>query len=442
MRQEPETPLRISVIGCGYLGTVHAAAMASLGHEVIGIDTDKARVEKLGRGEAPFFEPGLDAQLAASVQSGRLTFTTDLADAAHAEVHFICVGTPQVEDGDAADLRALFAVCESLAPILKPGMVVAGKSTVPVGTAERLAPAITATGATLVWNPEFLREGHALSDTLSPDRIVIGTESGDASEATSVLEQVYASPLAAGTPLIVTDLPTAELVKGAANSYLATRLSFVNALAEVADAAGADISKLTEALGYDSRIGSQYLRAGIGFGGGCLPKDIRAFAARSHELGALGSASLLEQVDAINLRQRDHTLELAQQMLGGQVAGHKITVLGAAFKPDSDDVRDSPALDLAASLHRAGAIVTVTDPAAVDNAAARRPELSFETNIDVALRHAELVIIATEWPEYRGLDPAQVAGIVSAMRVLDGRNCIDPVAWKLAGWTYRGIGRR
>ena len=435
--------MKISVIGCGYLGTVHAAAMASLGHEVVGVDTDADRINTLCQGHVPFFEPGLEELLQAGAASGLLRFSSDLSDAESAELHFICVGTPQSPDSGAADLSALFSAQAALLPLLRPGAVVAGKSTVPVGTAAGLAAAIEARGAALVWNPEFLREGHAVADTLAPDRIVVGvSDNAAASAAAEVLRLAYSKPLAAGTPLVVTDLATAELVKGAANAYLATRLSFMNAMAEVADTVGADVSLLARALGYDERIGPKYLGAGVGFGGGCLPKDIRAFSARARELGAHTSASLLEQVDAINVEQRARTARLASEMLGGSVRNRRITVLGASFKPDSDDVRDSPALDIASALHSGGAHVTVTDPAALHNAARQHSGLVFEQDLDRALTEAQLVILATEWAEYRSLDPTRTKELVATPNMLDGRNCLDRVVWNAAGWSYRGVGRR
>ncbi|RKQ89821.1 UDPglucose 6-dehydrogenase [Mycolicibacterium mucogenicum 261Sha1.1M5] len=454
-------PLSISVIGCGYLGTVHAVALAALGHDVVGIDIDADRISLLAAGQAPFFEPGLPERLEAGLASGRLRFSSDIADAATADLHFVCVGTPQATDGDAADLSALFAATEALLPHVRVGSVVAGKSTVPVGTAARLAETLEPTGATLVWNPEFLREGRAVADSLSPDRIVIGvagggaepgdTESGDvyvpaaggsAAEAIDMLRSAYARMLELGTPLVVTDLATAELVKGAANAYLATRISFMNAMADVAERAGADISGLAEALGHDERIGPHYLRAGIGFGGGCLPKDIRAFAARATELGAASPAALLATVDSINLGQRSGLVAAIAAHFGGDVAGRRIAVLGAAFKPESDDIRDSPAIDIALELHRRGAVVTLTDPAALPNVASRYPELSLTQGLADTLRDAECVVVATEWTEYREIDPAVAAELVTERTVFDGRNCLDRASWSAAGWLYRGIGRR
>lgn len=436
--------MRMSVIGCGYLGAVHAAAMASIGHDVIGIDVDEDRVAALSRGEAPFFEPRLDELLAAGRASGRLRFRTRIEDAAGASVHFLAVGTPQQQDGPAADLRYVDAAVSALLPHLRPGDVLAGKSTVPVGTAARLAPRVNDRGATLAWNPEFLREGWAVHDTLTPDRIVVGTVPGPAGDrATAVLRDVYREAIDAGTPFLATDLATAELVKGAANAFLATKISFINAMAEIADAADADIALLAEALGHDTRVGARYLGSGIGFGGGCLPKDIRAFAARAEELGRREAVAFLHEVDAINLRRRDRAVQLVVDALGGLVFGRRIAVLGAAFKPFSDDVRDSPALEVAVRLRGLGADVVVTDPAAIDNARALHPQLGYAHDRDDALRGADAVVVVTEWDEYRRtLSPEHAGSLVRGRVVVDGRNCLDAAAWRAAGWTYRGMGRR
>lgn len=434
----------MSVIGCGYLGAVHAAAMASLGHDVIGIDVDERKVAALAAGAPPFFEPGLAALLAEGLRSGRLRFASDMAAAAGADVHFLAVGTPQSASGPAADLRFIDAAIDALLPHLRPGAVVAGKSTVPVGTAARLGPRIEEAGATLVWNPEFLREGWAVHDTLTPDRLVVGADATpDGAAAVDVLRHVYAAAIDEGTPFLVTDLATAELVKGAANAFLATKISFINAMAEVAEAAGADVALLADALGYDSRIGRRYLGSGIGFGGGCLPKDIRAFAARAEELGRGEAVGFLHEVDAINLRRRDRAVRLVIDALGGLVFGRRIAVLGAAFKPFSDDVRDSPALEVAVRLRGLGADVVVTDPAAIENARALHPQLGYAASRDEALRDADAVVIVTEWDEYRReLTPQHAGGLVRGRVVVDGRNCLDAASWRAAGWTYRGMGRR
>lgn len=436
--------MRISVIGCGYLGAVHAACMAKLGHDVIGIDVDERKITALANAKAPFYEPGLE-QLLEEVQStGRLSFTTDMAAAAGSDVHFICVGTPQKKGENGADMRYVDAATVALLPHLEPGNVVVGKSTVPVGTASRLAELVRSVvpSAHLLWNPEFLREGHAVADTLQPDRFVYGIASGSEDHpAIEILDEVYSAPLAAGTPRLVTDLATAELVKAAANSFLATKISFINAMAEVCEAAGADVSRLADAIGMDDRIGRKFLNAGIGFGGGCLPKDIRAFMARAGELGADQALTFLREVDAINMRRRTRVVELARELCDGTLLGKRITVLGAAFKPESDDVRDSPALSIAAQLQLLGAVVTVTDPKALANAATRFPELHYEPDAVKAAQRADAVLLLTEWQQYRDFDPYELSELVCFPRILDGRNVLDSAKWRAAGWTYRGLGR-
>ena len=436
--------MRISVIGCGYLGAVHAACMAKLGHEVVGIDVDARKIADLSAARAPFYEPGLEALLEDVQETGRLSFTTDMAAAAGSDVHFICVGTPQKKGENGADMTYVDAATIGLLPYLAAGDLVVGKSTVPVGTAARLSTVIKEhqPDAHLVWNPEFLREGHAVDDTLHPDRFVYGVSDGsEEHSAVAVLDEVYAAPLASGTPRLVTDLPTAELVKTAANSFLATKISFINAMAELCEAAGADVTRLADAIGMDDRIGRKFLHAGIGFGGGCLPKDIRAFMARAGELGADQALTFLREVDAINMRRRTRVVELTRELCGDGLLGKRITVLGAAFKPESDDVRDSPALSIAAQLQLQGAVVTVTDPKALANAARRFPELQYVQDVEVALQNADIVLLLTEWHEYRELDPHVLRNTVASPRILDGRNVLDPAKWRSAGWLYRGLGR-
>ncbi|GAA0428873.1 UDP-glucose dehydrogenase family protein [Leifsonia naganoensis] len=435
--------MRISVIGCGYLGAVHAASMADLGHEVVGIDVDEVRIAELSAGRAPFFEPGLPEVLASATASGRLRFTTDLAAAEEADVHFVAVGTPQSADGDAADLRFVDAAFTALLDHVKPGDVLVGKSTVPVGTATRLAQLVSerAPEVTLTWNPEFLREGFAVQDTVSPDRLVYGVPSGPAGErAAGILDEVYAKAVAAGTPVIVTDYATAELVKVAANAFLATKISFINAMAEIAEVTGADVTQLADAIGHDARIGRRFLNAGVGFGGGCLPKDIRAFTARARELGRGDAVEFLAEVDKINLRRRDRVVELVREE-AGELAGLRVAVLGLAFKPHSDDIRDSPALDVAERLADAGAIVTATDPEAIPNSRRRAPQLAYAATAEEAAAGADIVVLITEWPEFRALDPVAFGAIVAEKRVIDGRNVLDPSSWRAAGWSYRGLGR-
>jgi len=435
--------MRITVIGTGYLGAVHAACMAESGHEVLGVDVDPAKLESLSQGRPPFFEPGLPELLRRTVDAGSLRFTDSLQEAGEfGEVHFVCVGTPQQPGSYSADMKYVDAVVTDLAPHLRDGSLVVGKSTVPVGTAARLAALVADLAGDvdteLAWNPEFLREGFAVQDTLTPDRLVVGVTS---QRADAVLREVYAPMLATGTPYISTDLATAELVKVAANSFLATKISFINAMAEVCDAAGGDVVTLADAIGHDSRIGRRFLSAGIGFGGGCLPKDIRAFMARAGELGVDEALSFLKDVDEVNMRRRQRTVDLARELVGGSFLGKNIAVLGAAFKPDSDDVRDSPALNIAASLQLAGAQVRVHDPEAIDNARALFPTLDYALDIEKACERADLVLHLTEWGTYRELDPAVLAKVVRVPRILDGRNTLDTARWRGAGWTLRALGR-
>lgn len=437
--------MRISVIGCGYLGAVHAASMAKLGHEVIGIDVDESKINALAAGKAPFFEPGLPELLTETYASGRLKFSTDIADAKGAKVHFICVGTPQQQGSYAADLTYVNASFTDIARYLEPGDVVVGKSTVPVGTAARIEKIIKSVQpkASLVWNPEFLREGYAVQDTLHPDRVVYGLPSGEeAKQAATILDEVYAAPLADNTPKIETDYPTAELVKVAANSFLATKISFINAMAELCETTGGDVTQLADAIGHDNRIGRRFLNAGLGFGGGCLPKDIRAFLARAEELGADQAVSFLKEIDAINLRRRSRMIDLTRDVLKEQdLAGAKVTILGVTFKPNSDDIRDSPALDVANKLQDAGAYVTVTDPQGVSNAKRANPHLKYEENLEVAVADADVILLLTEWDEYRQLTPEKLDNLVKHKRILDGRNVLNPEQWRNAGWAYRALGR-
>ncbi|BDI21671.1 UDP-glucose/GDP-mannose dehydrogenase family protein [Herbiconiux sp. L3-i23] len=438
--------MRLSVIGCGYLGAVHAASMAELGHEVVGVDVDAAKIAALSAGRAPFFEPELDGILARAIESGRLTFSTDVAAVRGASVHFIAVGTPQRRGENAADVSYVDAAIESLIPHLSAGDLVVGKSTVPVGTAQRLATRLddAGTGALLAWNPEFLREGFAVEDTIHPDRLVYGLpdDAADAATAKARLDEVYAAALAADTPLVVGDHATAELVKVAANAFLATKISFINAMADIAEVTGADVTTLADAIGFDQRIGRRFLNAGIGFGGGCLPKDIRAFSARAEELGRGESLRFLLEVDAINMRRRERMVEMVVEALGGNVYKKKVAVLGLAFKPDSDDVRDSPALDVAVRLNGLGAHVIATDPAAIPNSLRLQPQLGFATDTNDALHGADVVVLVTEWKEYRELDPVAAGALVREKVIIDGRNILDPTSWRDAGWNYRGMGRR
>ena len=432
--------LKLSVIGTGYLGATHAACMASLGFEVIGFDTEASKIDLLSKGKVPFYEPELEELLSEQIKSGRLTFTNNVADLADADVHFVCVGTPQIKNGNAADLTYVNSALESIAKYVKPGGLVVGKSTVPVGTATKLRDRLLELNpkADLAWNPEFLREGFAVEDTLRPNRLVVGVVNDSAEQ---ILKEVYATNLKEKTPWVRADLPTAELVKVAANSFLATKISFINAMAEICEAAGGDVTVLAKAIGYDPRIGSRFLQAGIGFGGGCLPKDIRAFMARAEELGASQAVEFLKEIDAINLRARQRIIELVRKDLSDDLQGKKVAILGAAFKPDSDDVRDSPALDIAAQIQAAGAIVTVHDPKAIGNAQKRFPALNFADDVNTTLKDAEIVLHLTEWKIYREIDPVKVKSIVKNPIVIDGRNALDRELWQSAGWKFRALGR-
>ncbi|MDP1851069.1 MAG: UDP-glucose/GDP-mannose dehydrogenase family protein [Candidatus Planktophila sp.] len=434
------TQLTLSVIGCGYLGATHAACMSSLGFNVIGVDTDPEKVEMLSRGELPFYEPGLDKLLAQEIKTGRLNFTTDFSAVAEADVHFVCVGTPQSKDGLAADLTYVKSAVIEIAPFLKEGALVVGKSTVPVGTAQALREQLIKISpqADLAWNPEFLREGFAIEDTLTPNRLVVGVANDRAEQ---ILKDVYQPIIALGTPWIRADLATAELVKVAANSFLATKISFINAMAEVCEASGGDVTVLAKAIGYDPRIGSRFLQAGIGFGGGCLPKDIRAFMARAEELGAKQALEFLREIDAINLRARQRVIDVVRSDLSEDLTQYKIAVLGATFKPDSDDVRDSPALDIAVQLHAAGAHVVIHDPKGIEPARKRFPNLTFAHEVHECVKDSDLILHLTEWKEYRELDPMIIGDFVKDKIIIDGRNALDRELWRKAGWKFHALGR-
>jgi UDPglucose 6-dehydrogenase len=455
--------MRLTVIGAGYLGLTHAVCMAHLGHDVLALDVDENKVAMAAQGQAPFFEPGLEPLLRKNLEAGRLRFTNSFAEAgAFGEVHFLCVGTPQAADGS-ADLSYVYAAADALAPHLSRRCVIAGKSTVPVGTARRLAARIGArigehalaggagehpmaggagepggAGPEMAWNPEFLREGFAVQDSLSPDRLVFGVTSQRSAEA---LRQVYAQPIARGVAEVVTDLETAELVKVSANAFLATKISFINAMAEVCEAVGADVQSLAQALGHDSRIGARFLVPGLGYGGGCLPKDVRAFRATARELGIESVAAILTEVDAVNLRRRARTVELARDAVGGSLAGRRIAALGAAFKPNSDDVRDSASLDVCARIAAEGAVVTVHDPVAIQNAAAVQPALRYATSALEAAAEADVVLHLTEWPEYRLIEPDKLGAVVARRNMVDARCALDGRLWRSAGWSFRLLGR-
>ena len=437
--------MKLSVIGCGYLGAVHATAMAHIGHDVVGIDIDPEKISQLNSGTTPFFEPGFQELLSETLATGRLRFSTDFADTTEATMHFITVGTPQSQDSEAADTSYVDAAFESVIPFLDSSDIVVGKSTVPVGTAQLMAEKLLTHGSTavLAWNPEFLREGFAIQDTLEPDRLVFGVHPEDpqSQRAITALRDVYSAAISRGTPVIETNLETAELVKVSANAFLATKISFINAMSEVAEATGADVTALADALGYDSRIGRKFLNAGVGFGGGCLPKDIRAFSARARELGLGQTVQFLEEVDHINLRQRHRVVQKVKEILGADASGAKVSILGLAFKPHSDDVRDSPALDVAVALMEAGADVVAYDPEARETARKKVPGLNIAESLNQALLGADVVVILTEWPEFKNLQPEDVADLVAHKRIIDARNVLDLSHWRKAGFIAQGMGK-
>ncbi|WP_151482093.1 UDP-glucose dehydrogenase family protein [Streptomyces albicerus] len=438
--------MKLTVVGCGYLGATHAACMAELGHEVLGMDCDMDKVAVLNSGKAPFHERDLDGLLAKHTATGRLKFTASYAEAAaFAELHFIGVGTPQQPGENAYDLSHLFAAVRQLAPRIKSPAVVAVKSTVPVGTAPRVRDLLhefapVGDRVQVAWNPEFLRESFAIEDTLRPDRLVLGFDT-EHSWAEAVLRQCFEKIIEAGTPTIVTDWATAELAKASANAFLATKISFINAIAEVCEASGADVGQLADILGHDARIGRRGMRPGLGFGGGCLPKDIRGFMARAGELGVDQALTILREVDAINNRRRERMVDLACEQVGGNLGGKRITVWGAAFKPETDDIRDSPALAVAHKLHELGATVTVTDPQALDNARKMHPELDYIDDPIAAVQDAELLLHLTEWPQFSHIDPHRLAARIATPKVIDGRGTLNLATWREAGWTFRALGR-
>ncbi|ATL71142.1 UDP-glucose dehydrogenase family protein [Nocardia terpenica] len=438
--------MRLTVFGTGYLGATHAACMAELGHEVVGVDVDPGKVAKLSDGVVPFYEPGLEEVLRRNLIAGRLRFTTSYAEAAaHADAHFLGVGTPQKKGEYAADLKYVHAVVDSLAPLLERPAVIIGKSTVPVGTAAELgarARARASVDVEVAWNPEFLREGFAVRDTLRPDRLVLGVDTarGNSARVEELVREIYDDLLVAEIPFLLTDLATAELVKVSANAFLATKISFINAVSEVCEATGADVTVLADALGYDARIGRRFLNAGLGFGGGCLPKDIRAFMARAGELGADHALSFLREVDNINMRRRTKVVDMAAKACGGSLLGANVAVLGAAFKPESDDVRDSPALNVAGMIQLHGAVVTVYDPKALENSRRVFPTLNYATSVAEACERADVVLVLTEWNEFTALRPEDLDAVVRSRSIIDGRNCLDRVRWRAAGWVYAGLG--
>lgn len=448
---------KLTFIGTGYLGATYAVCYAELGYDVLGIDVDSSKIDQLNSGRVPFREPGLDELLVKNLASGRLRFSTSYEEAAEfGDVHFICVSTPQSSKGPAADLSYVEASVAELSKSLTRDALIVGKSTVPVGTAEWVESLVKRHAdpdlkVAVGWSPEFLQEGFAVNDVLRPNRIVMSahTEWGR-SLLMAAHKGVFdlAKTEDRDVPVIDTDFATAELAKHAANTFLANKISFMNAMAEVCEASGGDVVDLARALGYDDRIGRRFLQAGVGFGGACLPKDIRAFQARANELGVGEALRFVHEVDQINLRRRHRVFRLTAELLGRQwrtagpdLSGARVAILGATFKPHTDDVRDSPALAVAEMLISAGAEVYIFDPEGMDNARRIVPKAAYAQSLTEAVSNAEAVCVLTEWPEFRNADPVALGAAVKVKHVIDGRNCLDVEAWRSAGWTLRALGR-
>lgn len=430
----------VTVIGLGRLGLVHAAVMAKLGHQVIGIEMNGERVAALQNGVTPFFEPGLEDLLEEVLDTGRLVFQTQHEESSRkADVHFICVGTPQSSSGDAADTSYVFDAIEKLAPFMHPDAVVVGKSTVPVGTAAAALALLNKTSGKklhLVWNPEFLREGHAVADTMRPDRVVIGRQN---SFAESVLRDCYREILNLGTPVVTCDFETAELVKVAANAFLATKISFINAIAEVAESTGADTELIADALGLDDRIGRKFLNNGLGYGGGCLPKDTRSLKSIAKKSQAQGLSDLLDSVEAINVGRKTRVVNLAKELLG-DISGKRVVILGAAFKPNTDDIRDSPAIEIAELFAQHGASVAVQDEMASHVVTQELPKFDAFESVDEAINGADLLVIATEWASYTTLAPKELGALVAQKNLIVARKSVDARLWSDYGWTVKILG--
>ena len=433
--------MQIAVVGTGYVGLVSAACFAELGHTVIGVDIDAAKVEKLQRGESPIFEPGLEELIQSGLKSGRLSFTTSLKDALPGiKILFSAVATPLGAD-HTADLRAVFAVLESVAQQVTEPIIFVNKSTVPVGTGkkceERIAKILHERGLQfsipVISNPEFLREGMAVGDTLMPDRVVVGINGNDA--AKELMEELYRPITRVGKPLVFMSRESAEIVKYAANSFLATKISFINMLTEFCEITGADIRDVAKGMGLDDRIGPRFLHAGIGYGGSCFPKDVKAFLATAKEQGL--SFPIVEATDKVNTYQRER---FTKKILAALPSASTIAVWGLAFKPKTDDMRDAPSLDILPTLLKAGHTVKVYDPASMENAKKLLPEeIQFCESALEALQDTDALVVLTEWDEFRSM-LSTVTGALHKKLVFDGRNIFDPLEAKKAGLLYFGIG--
>jgi UDPglucose 6-dehydrogenase len=432
--------MKIGVVGTGYVGLVAAACFAENGNSVIGVDIDEAKIKALLSGRIPIYEPGLAEIVVQNVAEGRLRFTTDIASAVQAsEVIFIAVGTPQDDDGS-ADLRFVIKVAEQIADAMNGPKIVVNKSTVPVGTASKVEAAITARtrhAVSVVSNPEFLKEGAAVDDFLKPDRVVIGT-SDAAAEA--VMRELYEPFVRTGRPILAMDNVSAELTKYASNAMLALRISFMNEVANVCDATGADVEMVRRGMATDSRIGPAFLFPGLGYGGSCFPKDVKAIEHTSREFGS--PMEIVSAVERVNARQRTIMLPRMEKMLGG-LAGKKVAVWGVAFKPRTDDIREAPALFLIEGLLERGATVSAYDPKAMDHAkGVLPPAVLWTRNSYEALEGADALLLATEWNEFREPDFARMKQLMRRPLIFDGRNIYNPKTVKASGFEYVGVGRR
>ena len=433
--------MRIAVIGSGYVGLVSGACFSEFGVEVACVDLDKAKIEGLKNGKMPIYEPGLDALVASNVAAKRLSFTTDLAGAVKvADAVFIAVGTPSRRGDGHADLSYVFGAAEEIARSLDGYTVVVTKSTVPVGTGRKVAEIIRKTRPDAVFdvvsNPEFLREGSAIGDFMRPDRVVIGAET---ERAQAVMKELYRPLFLNETPILFTKIETAELTKYAANSFLATKISFINEIADLCEALGADVQDVAKGIGLDGRIGRKFLHAGPGYGGSCFPKDCLALVQTARDAGA--PISIVEAVIGVNDARKDAMAHRVIHACGSSVAGKTLAVLGVTFKPNTDDMRDSPSLDIIPALQKAGAAIRAFDPEGMKEAAKMMDNVDFCTNAYETMEGADAIVLITEWNEFRALDLPRVKSLLRTPTVIDLRNIYKPEDMSEAGFYYVSIGR-
>ncbi len=433
--------MRIAMIGTGYVGLVSGTCLADFGHHVTCVDTDESKIEGLRAGRMPIWEPGLESLVKSNVERGRLEFTTDLGRAvADAEAVFIAVGTPSRRGDGHADLSYVFAAVEQLAGLLTRPVVVVTKSTVPVGTGDRIAALLKEKGApegvTVASNPEFLREGAAIADFKHPDRILVGAEDDKAREC---LAEIYRPLFLNRAPLLFTSRRTAELTKYAANAFLATKISFINEMADLCEAVGADVQDLARGIGLDNRIGPKFLHAGPGYGGSCFPKDTLALLRTAETEGV--KQRIVSTVVEVNDRRKEGLADRVREALGGNLEGKRIGVLGLTFKPNTDDMRDAPSIPLIEGLVAGGASVAAFDPVGREQAEKLLPSIDYASSAEEVADGADALVIVTEWDEFRALDLADIAGRMRGKMLVDLRNIYDQDEARQAGLAYRGVGR-